>query len=98
ERDAPACTNGLARRASACGAPRTHRVLDQPVLAGVIRDDAERAARYEHVTQYGKDALESNQLVVHRDAYRLKETSEVARTGRRTKSAANGADQIIGND
>src|SRR6185312_17529510 len=98
ERDAPTRTNRLAWRASARGAPRTHRVLHQPVLAGVIRDDAERAARYEHVTQYGKDALESAQLVVHSDAYRLKEASEVAWTGRRTKSAANGADQIIGND
>src|SRR6185312_14347389 len=98
ERDAATRANRLAWRANACGTPRTHRVLDQPVLAGVICDDGEGAARYKHVTQYGKDALESAQLLVHRDAHRLKEASEVAWAGRRTKSAANGADQIIGND
>lgn len=61
----------------------------------MVRDDDERPAVHQAIPKHGQRALESRELVIHRDSHRLEETSEVARTSLRPQCATNRSDQIV---
>src|SRR5450759_3565965 len=92
---ATAGTMQLLRGANARLTPAAHRVLDEPILAGVVGDHGEHTARVEPVAQRGKRALECRELVVDGDPHGLKKSRELAWARARTVGAANRVDQIV---
>src|SRR5690242_10164607 len=73
ERMAAARTHWLLRRADAVAAPIAECVLHKTVLARVIGNDRHRPARFEPSAQRRECALQTGELIVDRDAERLKE-------------------------
>ena len=65
------------------------------IFARVIRDHDEDPFRLQPLAEPIERALEASDLVVHRDAHRLKEPGEIRRPGTRPERAADRANQII---
>src|SRR5438046_2509074 len=85
----------LPRRANAVAGPLAERVLDDAILARVVRDDAQLAAGLERVAQLRQRGGERIELFVDRDPQRLKQSREVRGTGPRSQDPANRIDEIV---
>src|SRR5690348_14265314 len=95
ERPAPAGADRLPGRTDARAGPLAERVLHQAVLARMVGDDGQRAARPQCVTEGRKRVLESTELVVDRDAHRLEQPGELTRTRSRAEDRPNGVYEIV---
>src|SRR5439155_4257343 len=90
ERPAATGAHGLAWRANALARPFPKLMLDDAVLARVIRDDTQPPAAHERATQGRQRGAERFELCVDRDAQRLKQPREI---GRPRAPAQHGADR-----
>src|SRR5438046_4775997 len=95
KRATPAGADRLLGRTDAIARPLAKLVLHHAVFAGMVRDDAQPAARDERIAQRGQRGRKRIDLCVDRDAQRLKQPREIRRPRARSKHGADRVDEIV---
>src|SRR5437667_9511011 len=94
-RAAPARAHRLAGRTDTLPAPLPERVLHNAIFSGMVRNDAESAARDERVAHYRQGSDQRAELVIDGDAEGLKQAREIRRAGPRPQDGANRVHEIV---
>src|SRR5213076_1532440 len=95
ERTPPAGAHRLARWTNATLRPIAERVLDDAVLARMVGDHRDPAARHERCSQRRKRQVELLELLVHHDPQRLEQPRELRRPGARPQRLADRVHEIV---